>query len=72
MKPMTTRFITISALLTGASFASAHEENTAATVYHYLSSPDHLALFALLAAASIFTGLYLARFKPKLIKLKKK
>ena len=72
MRPFTTHFITASALLAGTSYASAHEENTAATLYHYLSSPDHVAIFALLATTAVLGGLYMTGSAFKAIKLKKK
>lgn len=72
MKLFNTHLITASALLTGASSASAHEGNTAATVYHYLSSPDHLVIFGLLATAAVLTSLYLTGSRLKKVKLKNK
>ncbi|MEH6570304.1 MAG: hypothetical protein V7709_14585 [Halioglobus sp.] len=72
MKPFSTRIITASALSAGASYASAHEVNTTATLYHYFSSPDHVAVFTLLAIAAVLTGLAVRGRHTKAIKLKKK
>jgi hypothetical protein len=70
MKPFSIYLITAGTLLTSASYVSAHEGNTAATIYHYFSSPDHLVIFGLLATSAVLTGLYLTGAHHKKGKLK--
>ena len=72
MKLFNTHIITASALLAATPYASAHEGNTAATLYHYFSSPDHVAIFAVLATSAVVTGLYVTGFRSRTVKLKKK
>jgi hypothetical protein len=72
MKAFSISLITGGALLTGAPYIWAHEGNTAATSYHYFSSPDHLVIFGLVATSAVLTGLYLTGAHLKRVKLKNK
>ena len=56
------RLPALTVLLSASSLAAAHGDGiSGATLYHYLSSPDHVAIFALLALALPGIGIYRAR-----------
>ena len=64
-----TRILTASTLMGIAGHASAHEAKQSATLFHYMTSPDHVAIFGLLVLAATVTYTYLksARLRAKKI-----
>lgn len=55
MKTFSPELIVASALLSSASLATAHqvEDTASSSLLHYLTSPDHMAVFCLLMAAGV-------------------
>lgn len=53
MKPLHGTLLSTCAALTVSPLALAHGGEHGDTVYHYLSSPDHLIVFGMLAMATL-------------------
>ena len=69
MNKATTKITIASALLTGTSLALAHGDGkTGISFYHYLSSPDHVAVFTLIALGG---GLYFLHNSLRAVRQKK-
>ena len=72
MNKATTKLTIASALLTGTSLALAHgDDKMAVSFLHYLSGPDHVAVFALVALATLGGGLYLLQNNRRTTRQKK-
>ena len=72
MNKATTKITIASALLTGTSLALAHGDGkTGISFYHYLSSPDHVAVFTLIALTTLGGGLYFLHNSLRAVRQKK-
>jgi hypothetical protein len=59
------------ALLAVTSLASAHGgDHAASSLYHFLTSPDHVTVFSVLAMAALGSGTYLLHKRLRAIRLK--
>jgi hypothetical protein len=65
------KFTAAAALLAGPSLASAHGgDRAASSLYHFLTSPDHVTVFTVLAMAALGWGTYFLHKRLRAIRLK--
>jgi len=72
MTPLNIRLLTICILLSGTSHVSAHDANGTATLIHYLTSPDHVALLSVFVLSAIATYVCVKRNRLRTAKIDRK